>query len=452
MAKSRDRIFIVDDDEIVLNLVQYQAKSRGVGVAVYSSGEEAMAALHDEVEVVLLDLHMPKWDGLKCLQFLQKNHPEISPVVLSGNKEVEEAVEAMKLGAFDYLTKPFDPDELFTVLSKAQKFHALKKENDALKSTISQPHHVEGVVADSPIMKELLAMVGKVAPLDTTVLLTGESGVGKGMFARMIHSMSSRVDGPLVTVSCPALPRDLLESELFGHEKGAFTGAHKKRLGKIEAARGGTLFLDEIGELPVDLQSKLLNVLQDGHYYPVGSETSIKCDVRILAATNIDFEEKIAEGGFREDLYYRLSVFPVEIPPLRERLSEIPSLAEYLLTKLSKARGGAKYKLTKKAIDVMQKYNWPGNVRQLENVIERASIFADGGAIDVEHLVGVTNDSEQKEELPEGLAGIPLQLLEKAALIQTLELSGGNKAKAARVLGITEKTIYNKLKRHNLML
>lgn len=271
------------------------------------------------------------------------------------------------------------------------------------------------------------------------------------MLARMIHGASGRADKPFVTVSCPAMPRELLESELFGHEKGAFTGAVKRRIGKIEAAKGGTLFLDEIGDLPIDLQPKLLNVLQDREFQRVGGEELLDADVRIVAATNIDFEAKIQEGEFREDLYYRLSVIPIEIPPLRERLDGLGALCDHLLKKISGRQGGREVSVAKEAMKVLQSYDWPGNVRQLENVLERSAAFSDEGVIEEKDLpkevVGGAGDGPEVA----GIGGIALSELEKQALVQTLKLCGGNKAESARRLGITEKSVYNKLKRHGLM-
>lgn len=446
------KLFIIDDDKTLRGLVMSHAKMRGIPAADFEDGESAMQQVHEGVEVILLDLRMPGWDGIKCLEYLQEHHPTISTVILSAANEAEEAVEAMKRGAFNYLTKPFDPDELFTALNKARKFHELQKENNVL-TTFTEPqiNAVDGIVAEAKVTKDLLELVKKVAPLETSVLLTGESGVGKSIFARMIHGMSPRADKPFITVSCPALPRELLESELFGHEKGAYTGASKKRAGKIEAARGGTLFLDELGELPIDLQPKLLNVLQDGIYFPVGSENSVKSDVRIIAASNVDFQEKIAEGSFREDLFYRLSVFPLEIPPLRERLSELPALVEHILAKINMRYGKRGKTCGVKTMEALQKYQWIGNVRELENAIERAWILSGDQDLLPEHFMELKEIYVESDyNVPNGLGGIPLSVIEKSSIIQTLEQTNGNKAQAARMLGITEKTIYNKLNRHNI--
>jgi DNA-binding NtrC family response regulator len=271
-----------------------------------------------------------------------------------------------------------------------------------------------------------------VAPVDSTILLTGESGVGKGMLARLIHAHSARAHQPFVTVSCPALPRELLESELFGHEKGAFTGAVRLRRGKIVAARGGTLFLDEIGDLPIDLQPKLLNVLQDRKFQRLGGEETLDADVRVIAATNLELDVRMKEGQFREDLYYRLSVIPIEVPPLRERLEELRGLSAAMLERLSKEAGRKNVKLSKEAMTTMQAYDWPGNVRQLENVLERSAAFCDGTVIEVKDLPATVRGSKPSGRVPAGIGGISLSDLEREALIQTLKLCNGNKAETAR--------------------
>ncbi|YCM42710.1 sigma-54 dependent transcriptional regulator [Verrucomicrobiaceae bacterium 227] len=452
MKKGKSQLVVADDDATIRRLLTIHGQRAGFEVIAVEDGEEAMAVIDDETEVVLLDLNMPKLDGFGCLEWLAKKFPSLPAVVLSAADEVDLAVRAMKLGAMDYLTKPFDADELMAVLRNARRMSRAERENEGLREAIGG---VSGpaveVVASSEAMKLVISQAHKIASLDSTVLLTGESGVGKGMLARMIHSASHRADKPFVTVSCPAVPRELLESELFGHEKGAFTGAIKRRIGKIEAAAGGTLFLDEIGDLPIDLQPKLLNVLQDREFQRVGGEEFLKADVRIVAATNIDFEEKIKEGGFREDLYYRLSVIPLEIPPLRERLEGLADLSKHLLKKISGRQGRAKTLINEEALAVLECYDWPGNVRQLENVLERAAAFCDEGKIEEKDLPKEVRGTSLDAPEILGIGGISLAELEKQALIQTLQLTGGNKAETARRLGVTEKSVYNKLKRHGLM-
>ena len=452
MKKGKSQLVVADDDATIRRLLTIHGERGGFEVLTVENGEEAMAVITEDTEIVLLDLNMPKLDGFGCLERLGKQFPSLPAVVLSAADEADLAVRAMKLGAMDYLTKPFDADELMAVLRNARRVRKAERENEELREVIggTSGPKVE-LVAESEAMKLVVSQAQKVASLDSTILLTGESGVGKGMLARMIHSASHRAGKPFVTVSCPAVPRELLESELFGHEKGAFTGAVKRRIGKIEAAAGGTLFLDEIGDLPIDLQPKFLTVLQDREFQRVGGETVQKANVRILAATNIDFEEKIKEGEFREDLYYRLSVIPIEIPPLRERIESLADLCEHLLEKISGRQGRAKTGISKGALGVLQKYDWPGNVRQLENVLERAAAFSDEGVIEEKDLPrevrGVLSDGPEIA----GIGGIALAELEKQALIQTLKLTGGNKAETARQLGVTEKSVYNKLKRHGLM-
>lgn len=453
MSQSKSQLLVADDDEVIRRIIEIHGTKQGYDVHTVENGEEAMNHLSEETEVVLLDLNMPKLDGFGCLQRMAADFPSIPAVVLSAADEAADAVRAMKLGAVDYLTKPFDPEELMAVLANARRMRRAERENEGLKETIGGLGPKVSMVAESKVMEEVVQQAEKVAPLDSTVLLTGESGVGKGVLARMIHSHSARHEKPFITVSCPALPRELLESELFGHEKGAFTGALKRRIGKIEAAEGGTLFLDEIGDLPPDLQPKLLNVLQDREFQRVGGEKILQADVRIIAATNIDFEQKIANGEFREDLYYRLSVIPIEIPPLRERIDGLSQLAKVLLEKIAKRQSRKKISIAPAALQLLREYDWPGNVRQMENVLERAAAFSDDNRIESKNLPREVNNqtNDDSEINVSGLGGITLAQLEREALIQTLRLCDGNKAESARRLGVTEKSVYNKLKRHGLM-
>ncbi len=449
MAIGKAQLLVADDDKTIRRLLTYQAERAGFDVLSASDGNEAIELVSDHTEVVVVDLNMPGIDGFGCLEILSKNHPKIPVIVLTAANNAEDAVAAMKLGAFDYITKPFDPDELVAILLKAKRLHRAERENEDLRETINDSGTVE-MVATSKEMLKLIEQAKKIADLDSTVLITGESGVGKGVLARMIHSHGKRATKPFITISCPAVPRELLESELFGHEKGAFTGATKRRIGKIEAAQGGTIFLDEIGDLPLDLQPKLLNVLQDREFQRVGGEETITADVRIIAATNVDFEEKVKEGSFRSDLFYRLSVIPFEIPPLRKRLDEIKSLCEGLLSKIAK-RQNSSTQISGEAMKVMQRFDWPGNVRQLENILERAAAFCEDGIIQVDDLPPeVLNTEKSDSSRLQRIGGITLVEIEKEALAQTLDLCQGNKAETARRLGITEKSVYNKIKRHEL--
>ncbi|MFD2256062.1 sigma-54-dependent transcriptional regulator [Luteolibacter algae] len=441
-------LVVAEDSNTARNLLLLLAKQRGVRAAGAADGESAMKLIGHETKAVLLDLRMPGWDGFKSLEYMALNHPKIPTIILSAADQAAEAVRALKLGAVDYLTKPFDPEELFAVVFKAFDLYRMREENENLRDAVGESANTEDMVAVSPGMVALMSKARKIAPLDSSVLLTGNSGVGKGMLARMIHSLSGRSSRPFVTVSCPALPRELLESELFGHEKGAFTGAVKRRIGKIESAAGGTLFLDEIGDLPIDLQPKILNVLQDRQFQRVGGEKTIQADVRLIAATNIDFAAKIKEGSFREDLFYRLSVIPLEVPSLCDRRDEIGPLAEKILGNISQRRNCPQIRLSPEVFELFQKYDWPGNVRELENVLERCSAFCEEGEITLADLPPEFNQATSKGSSSSAgyLAGMPLEEVIRAAIEQTLELCQGNRAETARRLGISEKSVYNKLK------
>ncbi|MFC5051534.1 sigma-54-dependent transcriptional regulator [Rubritalea spongiae] len=443
-------LIIADDDETIRSLLTLKATHYGLHPVTAANGREALELMRDHVDLVLLDLHMPEMDGFSCLEKLSKSHPNVPVIVLSGANEASAAMKAVKLGAHDYITKPFDLNHLFTTLRNAKKLSKVQKENQSLKDSISQESASTDIIAHSDSMRVLLKKAKKIAKLDSSVLLTGESGTGKGVMARFIHSNSSRANKPFVTVSCPALPRELLESELFGHEKGAFTGALKQRIGKIEAAKGGTLFLDEIGDLPIDLQPKLLNVLQDKKFHRVGGEKELTCDVRIITATNIDFKEKIAAKEFREDLFYRISVIPLELPALRARPAEIIPLANHFLNRIAQQRNTSTITIHKDASDKLLQYDWPGNVRQLENLMERASAFCDDNEVTADDLMGSIDQESSTSTQATNLAGMTLADVEKLAIAQTLELCGGNKAESARKLGISEKSIYNKMKRLEL--
>ncbi len=446
-------LIIADDDSTIRRLLEIKATHFGFHPITAKNGEEVFKLLNDDLDVILLDVKMPKMDGLQCLQKLAESNNKTPVIMLSNEHDASVAMQAVKLGALDYLTKPFNLDELFTSLRNARKISKIQKENNQLKENLSDSlssHSSEiNLISKSPATIDIQNKALKVAKLDSTVLLTGESGTGKSIFARLIHANSDRKDKPFITVSCPALPRELLESELFGHEKGAFTGAIKKRIGKIEAAAGGTLFLDEIGDLPLDLQPKLLNVLQDQEFSRIGGTEIIKSDTRIITASNINFKEKIANQEFREDLFYRISVIPLELPPLREQIENIIPLAEHFLNRIAKSRNSTLINISSDAKNILKQYQWPGNIRQLENLIERASVFCEDNII---HIQDLPNDLSQTatQSSMSGLTGHTLAEIEAEAIIQALNYCGGNKAETSRTLGITEKSIYNKIKRHNL--
>ncbi|MEE8349921.1 MAG: sigma-54 dependent transcriptional regulator [Acidobacteriota bacterium] len=445
---SKITVLVADDDPLARGMLEAELEKAGFRVILAADGKEAMEVLSDEVTVALFDLKMPFLSGVECIKRLQKSRQDIESIIITASSDVEDAVRAMKSGAFDYLTKPVNTDELIVLVQKAAHTAQLKVENLQLRQAIAVPDVVPTFVGKSPLFQEILSSVKRVAAVDSTVLITGESGVGKSLLARLVHSSGPRREEPFITVSCGALPRELLESELFGHEKGAFTGAHQMRPGRVEIADRGTLFLDEIGELPLDMQPKLLNFLQDHTFYRIGGTQTVSADVRILAATNQDLQSLCEQKQFREDLYFRLNVIPLHIPPLRERKEDIPSIAEYLLQKLSNRQGGDSYSLSEDALDILVKHDWPGNVRELENVLERVTVFLDGTTITPQSL---PNETFQQPPVPTrespSVPLLTLKQIEKQAIIDTLRRLQGNKAAAARQLGISEKSIYNKIKR-----
>jgi DNA-binding NtrC family response regulator len=460
MNSKKPQILIADDEETIRVLLEYNLKRAGYQTFTAADGKEAIDCSHDELSCALIDLKMPAFDGLEVLKHFKKELPDVPVIIMSALGQVKDAVAAMKQGAFEYLTKPFDLDELLALTSSACKYGEALKENITLRESASPPNTSEDdFLGESHFAKNIKEIVETVAPLDSTVLITGESGVGKGLLARMIHRASRRHAKPFITTSCPTLPRELLESEMFGHERGAFTGAHQRRIGRLEMAEGGTLFLDEIGELPLLLQPKLLNVLQDKQYQRVGGASTISTDVRVIAATNADLKEKSANKEFREDLYYRLNVMSIRIPPLRDRAVDIPIIAARILQRLSEARKTETINISPEVLSLFQKYKWPGNVRELENILERASAFCKNDTITVAELpedfsisIPVTQGNPKNEPVKTSLGGMLLEDLEKIAIQETLALYKGNKAASARSLGITEKSIYNKMSRLGLNL
>ncbi len=443
------RILVADDDEIALGAIAEILEEAGYDLVLASSGTQVVKHLSDEVEVALLDLHMPPPDGMECLRHIARHWPAIETIVVTGSLEVPSAVEAMKHGAFDYLTKPVDFEELREIVRRALRQTRLKSENRQLRSVLSVPGVEATFIGDFQPAREVLSRVKKVAAIDSTVLISGESGVGKGLLARLIHSGSPRRDRPFVTVSCTALPRELVEAELFGHEKGAFTGAHERRPGRVEMAEGGTLFLDAVGDMPIDLQPKLLTFLQERTFRRIGGNREAPVDVRVVAATHQDLPALCKEKKFRQDLFFRLNVLPIHCPPLRERRQDIPLLIDYLLGRIGESRGQPVSRLTQEAVQILTGYPWPGNVRELENVLERSTAFAESATLGVEDLPPDVLTSETGSDR-QSLAGSKLSEIEKSAILQTLELCNGNKSKAARYLGISEKSIYNKMKRLGL--
>jgi DNA-binding NtrC family response regulator len=448
-------LLVADDDYIVRKLISHVFKQAGLPMEVYESGDDLLGAISEETLTCVLDLRMPGKDGMACLRHIKERHPDIEVIILTNINQATEAMEAIRCGAFDYMTKPFDPGEFIHTVRKAMDLARKQRENADLRHSFIDPDVQLDVLGDSQSMKEVHRLVRRMAPMDNPVLLTGESGTGKTLLARMIHGSSQRAEGPFISVSCPSLPGELLESEMFGHEKGAFSGAAERRLGRAELANGGTLFLDEIGDLPLALQPKLLTFIQEKSHYRVGGEKAISSDVRIIAATNTDLEQLVKEGRFREDLFFRLNVLPIEMPPLRERITDIPALTDHFVAAFAASAGGPVPKVDAEVYALLSHFGWPGNVRQLENAVVRScTLRATPGKLcadDFSGLFQVHEDGHPYSAMGDNsLAGRALADIEKSAIRQTLDLCRGRKAEAARILGIAEKSIYNKMKRYGI--
>jgi two-component system NtrC family response regulator len=451
VAPDRLRILVVDDEAAQRELLAGFLRKQGHEVLVAAGGAEAVAQLGaSQVDLVLSDCRMPGMSGLDLLRALRGINPEVPLLLMTAYGSVETAVQAMKNGAADFLTKPLDLQELLLRIARVAEQARLRSAVRELQASLAERHRLSGVIGESGRMQEVLALVQRVAPSDATVLIRGDSGTGKELIARAIHFNSRRAAGPLVSLNCAALPEQLLESELFGHEKGAFTGAVAQRKGRFEAADGGSIFLDEIGDLAPALQVKLLRVLQERQFERLGGNRPLTVDVRILAATHRDLESAMRQGTFREDLYYRLNVVTIQIPPLRERREDIALLLEHFLKKFAAKEGREVTGLTAAARDAVMKYDYPGNVRELENIVERAVLLARGPVIDLEDLPAAlrpgerTRDAEPRH-LPDVLAGI-----ERQAIREALERHGGVQTQAAEALGISERVLRYKMKKYGL--
>lgn len=433
------RILIVDDEEKICLLLREFLSQRGYEVHyTLDSGRVGRMLERNNFDVVITDLKMQPVDGMELLKFIKKKYPETYVIIMTAFGTVKNAVQAMKEGAFDYLVKPFSLDELEISLKKIEDKIKLEWENKNLREGIARKYGE--IIGKSEKINEIKELIIKVAPMDTTVLITGETGTGKELVARKIHEMSPRSPKPFVAVNISAFPDTLIESELFGYEKGAFTGASSPKPGLFEIADGGTLFIDEIGELSKPLQAKLLRVLQDRKITRLGSTREIELDVRIICATNRNLEKEVVAGNFREDLYYRIAVFPIHLPPLRERIEDIPLLVEHILRRLGHKRG-----IEDDALSKLMSYDWPGNVRELENVLERAMILSGGEIIKEEHVL--LKQVKEDINIPKSMS---LEELEKNLIIKALQESGGNRKKAAELLGISRKMLYTRLKKYNL--
>lgn len=460
MMPKQTHILVVDDDAGHLATLKTIARSWGYRVSTADDGSIAVELAKEQpFDLILMDVRMAEVDGIEALRQIKTYNPAIPILIMTAYSSVASAVDAIKAGAYDYLTKPLDFEALRLAVERAMEHTHLKVENRQLKEKLRDEFDWQNIIGTSPPMKALIDMVAMVAPSEATVLITGESGTGKELIARSIHYNSRRRAAPCVIVNCAALAENLLESELFGHEKGAFTGADKRREGRFRQADGGTLFLDEIGETSSAMQAKLLRVIQERECQRVGGDETLTVDVRILAATNRDLTNDVKIGKFREDLFYRLNVVTVEVPPLRERHEDIPLLAQHFMKRFATRNRKTVKGFTPQAMDLLIKHDWPGNVRELENAVERSVILLTGDYItDRELPLSITQNSEDNlreavtlERAGIGLAGSQsLETIEKEAILATLSETNGNKSETARRLGINRKTLHLKLKRYGL--
>lgn len=448
-------ILVIDDKEAMRTVLEQSLGEEGYQVDAVDNGAVGLdMAKNKSYDLAITDLMMPDVDGLEVLSGLKDIDHDISVIIMTAFGTVETAVTAMKKGAFDFITKPFDPDHLNIIVERALENRRLIAENSLLREELAHSLGFSEIIGQNVKMKEVSGLIQKVSGSDTSVLLQGESGTGKELFARAIHNLSPRRDKPYVAINCAAIPHDLLENELFGSEKGAFTSSVARKMGKFEIADSGTLFLDEIGDMDVSLQAKLLRVLQQKSFERLGGNKTIDINVRVVAATNMNLNELIKKKMFREDLYYRLSVFPITIPPLRERSDDIKPLAEYFVDKYCKDMKKSIKSLSRDALLLLEKYHWPGNVRELENSIERSIILSEGKKIGPEHMairLRTTNEIQLREGAGLKEIGAHAQKnAEKAAIIRILKQVRGNKRKCSEILKIDYTTLFDKLKKYSI--
>jgi DNA-binding NtrC family response regulator len=452
------KILIVDDNPEVLKLIANILETNEYEVETVSRGESAIKKLEsNDYDMVLTDLMMPDVDGMQVLEHVKSRASKTMCIILTGHGTIKSSVKAIKKGAFDYITKPVSPGELLIIVEKALKFKSLEEENIRLKKELKGKYHYKNIVGTSQVIKKIYDLIEKVSDTDGTVLITGASGTGKELIARSIHYNSQRSDKPLVVINCGAVPEALLESELFGHEKGAFTGAYKKRIGRFEMANGGTVFLDEIGEMSPALQIKLLRVLQEQQFERVGGTKTIHVDLRFIAATNKNLTTAINMEKFREDLYYRLNVIPIKVPSLKQRRSDIPLLIDFFLKKFQKIKDKKLTGFSQSAMDAMWAYDWPGNVRELENVLKRLSILCEGPMVNLDDLPENIRDVSGTDHMDEEVTlGDELNLneavqdYEKRIILEALEKTNWVKSKAAKLLNINRTTLVAKIKKQNI--
>lgn len=462
--KAGIKVLIVEDNSDAREAWSTLISSWGYRVDSAEDGEQALQLIESsDPQILLLDLRLPKKDGLAVLREIRANGWQIPTIVISGEGDIDDAVQSIKLGAYDYLRKPVDPHHMEVLLNNLRTHLTVSKENQLLRRRLMDAGELGQLIGQSLAMRRVMAAIDQVSPSSASIVIVGESGTGKELAARTIHELSPRSSGPYIAINCAALPETLMESELFGHERGAFTGADRRREGCFELATGGTLLLDEIGEMKPELQAKLLRVLEERKVRRLGGSAEIPVDVRVLAATNRNLEGQLREGKFREDLYYRLNVFTIQLPTLRERSEDVPILIEHFLQQLAPAAGKSVMGMEAECLELLKAQRWPGNVRQLRNVIERALIVTRGPMISTADLPEeITFDMPEsvKPNPPAGFkpdnghghpaldvhVGMSLSAVKRELLLQTLKFTGGNKAKAAEILGVSLKTLYNHLK------
>jgi DNA-binding NtrC family response regulator len=443
------KILLIDDEINTIRVLTEILKKQGYEVYFSYTAEEGLQMLASvSPNAVIVDYKLPKMNGVEFLEEFNKKRCNAPVIMLTAYGTIEKAVEAMKKGAFNYLTKPINPDELLTIIREAVEKHRLLIENIQLKSQLKERHSFKNIIGKSHAMQEIFNLIETVSKSNSNILILGESGTGKELVAKAIHYESLRADGPFIPIDCAALPEELLESELFGHEKGAFTGAYGQKIGQVELANGGTLFLDEIGELSINIQKKFLRFLQEREILRIGGKSRIKVDVRIIAATNRDLEAEIKKGAFREDLFYRLNVVTISIPPLRNRKEDIAALARHFLDKFSSMNNKVITSIDSEVMNALMEYDWPGNVRELENIIERAVVLCPTDTITIKYLPRTLRElytgSERKDELN-------LLETEKNLILKALEKTGYNQTRAAQILGLSRKQLRTKMKHHGLL-
>lgn len=446
----KEPILLIEDEKLMRVTLEDALKSSGYDVISFENGRDAIDALRESYfSIVVTDVRLPDVDGLEILKNIIENKKDTQVILMTAFGSIKDAVEAMKLGAFDYITKPFSLDEFLLLIKRALDVKSLKDENIRLKKDIVKYYSLPNIICESTEMKNVFSLVEKVSESDSTVLILGESGTGKELIATTIHYQSKRKDKPLIKVNCSALPEGLIESELFGHEKGAFTGAIKRKPGRFELADGGTIFLDEVGDFPLSTQAKLLRVIQERRFERVGGTDTLSVDVRIIAATNKNLEEEVKKGRFREDLYYRLNVIPITLPPLRERKEEIPYLIDFFLNKY-RDKLFKNTHFSKEAVSTLLNYDYPGNVRELENIVERCVTLSISDVIKKDDLPSFI--FKKTDDKKQGSLSYIAAEAEKDHIIRVLRITKGNRTKASEMLGISRKTLWEKINSYGIDL